>query len=106
MAEVIELLWGGPETLIVISSDLSHYLPYAEAQMDARRENEATPMKNRTEVEQKSERELVVTRTVNAPKHLVFDAWTKAEVFRSVCRRCPGSIRGHHSTSVVHSAVW
>ena len=32
MAEVIELLWGGPETLIVISSDLSHYLPYAEAQ--------------------------------------------------------------------------
>lgn len=32
VAEVIELLWGGPETLIVISSDLSHYLPYAEAQ--------------------------------------------------------------------------
>jgi AmmeMemoRadiSam system protein B len=32
VAEVIELLWGGPETLIVISSDLSHYLPYREAQ--------------------------------------------------------------------------
>ena len=32
VAEVIELLWGGPETLIIISSDLSHYLPYAEAQ--------------------------------------------------------------------------
>jgi AmmeMemoRadiSam system protein B len=32
VADVIELLWGGPETLIVISSDLSHYLPYAEAQ--------------------------------------------------------------------------
>jgi AmmeMemoRadiSam system protein B/AmmeMemoRadiSam system protein A len=28
VAEVIERLWGGPETLIVISSDLSHYLPY------------------------------------------------------------------------------
>lgn len=27
---VIEALWGGPETLIVISSDLSHYHPYAE----------------------------------------------------------------------------
>lgn len=25
----LEALWGGPETLIVISSDLSHYLPYA-----------------------------------------------------------------------------
>jgi len=32
VAEVLELLWGGPETLIVISSDLSHYLPYADAQ--------------------------------------------------------------------------
>ena len=31
VAEVIEALWGGPETLIVVSSDLSHYLPYAEA---------------------------------------------------------------------------
>ncbi len=31
IAEVIELLWGGPETLIVISSDLSHYHPYAVA---------------------------------------------------------------------------
>jgi len=31
VAEVIDLLWGGPETLIVISSDLSHYHAYAEA---------------------------------------------------------------------------
>ncbi len=31
VAEVLNLLWGGPETLIVISSDLSHYLPYAQA---------------------------------------------------------------------------
>jgi len=29
--EVIESLWGGPETLLVISSDLSHFLPYASA---------------------------------------------------------------------------
>jgi len=28
---VIEALWGGDETLIVVSSDLSHYHPYAEA---------------------------------------------------------------------------
>jgi MEMO1 family protein len=32
VAEVLERLWGGGETLIVISSDLSHYLPYAQAQ--------------------------------------------------------------------------
>lgn len=32
VAEVLEALWGGPETLIVISSDLSHYLPYRAAQ--------------------------------------------------------------------------
>jgi AmmeMemoRadiSam system protein B len=31
VAEVMDILWGGPETLIVVSSDLSHYLPYAEA---------------------------------------------------------------------------
>ena len=28
VAAVLEALWGGPETVIVISSDLSHYLPY------------------------------------------------------------------------------
>jgi AmmeMemoRadiSam system protein B/AmmeMemoRadiSam system protein A len=28
VAEVLQAVWGGPETLIVISSDLSHYLPY------------------------------------------------------------------------------
>jgi AmmeMemoRadiSam system protein B len=32
VAQVIGMLWGGEETLIVVSSDLSHYLPYAQAQ--------------------------------------------------------------------------
>lgn len=32
VADVLDLLWGGPDTLIVISSDLSHYYPYPEAQ--------------------------------------------------------------------------
>src|SRR5664279_1545803 len=50
--------------------------------MDARRESEPAPMKNRTTVERKSERELVVTRTFNAPARLVFEAWTKPELFR------------------------
>ena len=38
VAEVLDLVWGGPETLIVVSSDLSHYLPYE----DARRIDAAT----------------------------------------------------------------
>jgi AmmeMemoRadiSam system protein B len=33
VAEVLEAVWGGDETLIVISSDLSHYLPYDAAQL-------------------------------------------------------------------------
>jgi AmmeMemoRadiSam system protein B len=32
VAQVLDMLWGGDETLIVISSDLSHYLNYADAQ--------------------------------------------------------------------------
>ena len=36
VAEVLDLLWGGPETLIVISSDLSHFLPYAAANLTDR----------------------------------------------------------------------
>lgn len=32
VAEVLDVLWGGPETLIVVSSDLSHFLPYEIAQ--------------------------------------------------------------------------
>ncbi len=39
-------------------------------------------MKNSTTVERKSERELVVTRTVNGPAHLVFEAWTKPELIK------------------------
>jgi AmmeMemoRadiSam system protein B/AmmeMemoRadiSam system protein A len=31
VAGVLRALWGGPETLVVISTDLSHYLPYDEA---------------------------------------------------------------------------
>jgi AmmeMemoRadiSam system protein B len=32
VADVLDALWGGPETLVVVSSDLSHYLGYAEAE--------------------------------------------------------------------------
>jgi uncharacterized protein YndB with AHSA1/START domain len=48
--------------------------------MDATRVSEGTPMKNRTTVERRSERELVVTRTFNGPARIVFEAWTKPEL--------------------------
>jgi uncharacterized protein YndB with AHSA1/START domain len=50
--------------------------------MDAIRGSEPTSMKNRTTVERKSERELVVTRTVNGPARIVFEAWTRPELFK------------------------
>src|SRR6201984_886559 len=37
---------------------------------------------NRTAVERKSDRELVVTRTFDAPAHIVFEAWSKPELFK------------------------
>jgi uncharacterized protein YndB with AHSA1/START domain len=50
--------------------------------MDAKRKSEPTPMKNSTTIERTSERELVVTRTINGPARLVFEAWTKRELFK------------------------
>ena len=50
--------------------------------MDARSESEPTPAKNRTTVERKSEREMVVTRTFDAPARIVFEAWTKPELLK------------------------
>ncbi len=50
--------------------------------MDARNESEPAPMKNRTTVERTSERELIATRTFDAPARIVFEAWTKPELFK------------------------
>jgi uncharacterized protein YndB with AHSA1/START domain len=50
--------------------------------MDARKEGEPTPMKNRTTVERKSERELVVTRTFNAPARIVFETWIQPDLLK------------------------
>jgi uncharacterized protein YndB with AHSA1/START domain len=50
--------------------------------MSARRESEPAAVKNRTTVERKSERELVITRSFNAPARTVFEAWTKPDLFK------------------------
>jgi uncharacterized protein YndB with AHSA1/START domain len=39
-------------------------------------------MKNRTTLERTSDRELVITRTINGPARLVYEAWTKAELLK------------------------
>jgi uncharacterized protein YndB with AHSA1/START domain len=39
-------------------------------------------MKHPTRAERKSDREVVVTRTFDAPARLVFEAWTKPELFK------------------------
>jgi uncharacterized protein YndB with AHSA1/START domain len=50
--------------------------------MDTKHDPQPSPVKNRTTVERKSDRELVVTRTVNAPARIVFEAWTNAELLQ------------------------
>jgi uncharacterized protein YndB with AHSA1/START domain len=50
--------------------------------MDTTTASEPTRSQNEATVERTSERELVVTRTVNGPARLVFDAWTKAELLQ------------------------
>ena len=49
---------------------------------EAAGESDPTTGKNRTTVERKSERELVVTRTFNAPPATVFKAWSRPELFQ------------------------
>src|SRR3954462_8086401 len=50
--------------------------------MNANKDSELNPTKNRTTVEPKSEREIVVTRTFDAPARIVFQAWTTPALFR------------------------
>jgi uncharacterized protein YndB with AHSA1/START domain len=50
--------------------------------MDARIESKPAPERNRTTVERKSDREVVVTRTINGPARTVFEAFSKAELLK------------------------
>ena len=50
--------------------------------MDATAASDPASGKNRTTADRKSERELVVTRTFNAPARIVFEAWTKPELLK------------------------
>ena len=50
--------------------------------MSAREDGEPNPTKHPTTVESKSEREVVVTRTFDAPARIVFQAWTTPALFK------------------------
>jgi uncharacterized protein YndB with AHSA1/START domain len=50
--------------------------------MDARTIGERAPIQNTTTVDRKSDRELVVSRTINGPARVVFEAWTRPELFK------------------------
>ena len=50
--------------------------------MNARSAREPTAMKNRSTSERKSARELVVTGTIKGPARIVFEAWTRPELFQ------------------------
>jgi uncharacterized protein YndB with AHSA1/START domain len=49
--------------------------------MDARTRSAPAQARNPVTVKRTSDREIVVTRTFNAPAHLVFEAWTKPQLF-------------------------
>ena len=50
--------------------------------MDTRSAADATTRMDRTTIERTSDQELVVTRTIDGPRDVVFEAWTDAELFR------------------------
>jgi uncharacterized protein YndB with AHSA1/START domain len=48
--------------------------------MDDMKANRPSPANERTNVERRSERELIITRTFDGPARLVFEAWTTPEL--------------------------
>lgn len=49
--------------------------------MDQQTSNQSAAQ-NRTAIERRSDRELVITRTFDAPPHIVFKAWSQPDIFR------------------------
>lgn len=50
--------------------------------MEEKGKSESTSAKSHTSLERKSDREWVVTRTINAPARIVYEAWAKPELFK------------------------
>lgn len=50
--------------------------------MEASRDLEPGPAKGRTTVERRSDREVVVSRTFHCPARILFEAWTRPELFK------------------------
>jgi uncharacterized protein YndB with AHSA1/START domain len=50
--------------------------------MDTRSAADATTTMGRTTIERTSDQDLIVTRTIDGPREIVFEGWTDAELFR------------------------
>jgi uncharacterized protein YndB with AHSA1/START domain len=50
--------------------------------VDTSSQDELAPAKSATKVERPSDREVAITRTFDAPAHVVFEAWSQPDLFR------------------------
>ena len=75
--------------------------------MNARKDGEPNPTNNRTTVEPKSEREVVVTRTFDAPARIVFQAWTTPALFKRwwVPKSMPLALLSYEADTVSEAAT-
>jgi uncharacterized protein YndB with AHSA1/START domain len=80
------------------------------------KEGELPPVKSGTTVERRSDRELVVTRVVDAPARLVFEAWARPELFQRwwlprsmgmTLHSCEMDVRtgGHYRLEISHPSA-
>jgi AmmeMemoRadiSam system protein B len=98
VAEVLDRLWGGDETLIVVSSDLSHYLGYEQAQaMD--RETARTILLRRPQL---THHQACGATPVNGLLHVALRRGLKPELFDL---RNSGDTAGDHSRVVGYASI-
>ena len=79
--------------------------------MTAKNYKDPSPEDVRTTVNRKSDRELIVTRTFNAPARIVFQAWSSPELFQRwwipkatgmTIVACEMDVRTSRSTRAIH----
>lgn len=98
LAQVLNAIWGGPETLIIISSDLSHYHSYTEAQrIDQFTTTEILAMQARIDHEQ-----ACGATGINA---LLLAAQTHGCIPRLLALRNSGDTAGDRSRVVGYAAL-
>jgi MEMO1 family protein len=98
VAEVLDRLWGGDETLIVVSSDLSHYLSYEQAQATDR-ETARTILLRRPQL---THHQACGATPVNGLLHVALRRGLKPELFDL---RNSGDTAGDHDRVVGYASI-